>query len=778
MAVTFTRTGAQIEEIHNTVDDPKSNAQFSNDIRTIAGEYRGLWPDTGGSANKGDTYQTQVSGTPTGQYFTALQNTTVDPVSDDVNWREVFSIATLPNYTCIVYKASGGNSAVDNMILNADVNQTSCTGDTEWLRIGNANGDIKDYQCLSDKANLNDFGIELLSSSEFASTLNQIMTDLKSIGVRVGVFSGSYDHTDPIVIPSAFFLEGINKSSFLTKTTNNTSGLPKLTGSYGGDLVMDVDASIILDHGYGAGFDNIELRTFAPVSVEHAIYHGFTRETSIGKRNVRLGELDTSDNGKRQFVNGITAQQGFFHDYGKITMFCKDTTWNYELNQAGTGCNVITCVQAWSYLATDVAIKFEGCTSVSLGQQYLEDTKVGVFRFFGSTGVTFDVLSIDRHECSAARSALYNRHSQITIGALTVNGITVAAANVANFIELSSGGSSIYSSLTINGVTSQTGDRNIVGLTTILKGRDFCAIRGVPMPPIGEFGNIGCAPNSLWSALEDTGKATTDQDRSILNSYESQAKNIRSMVAESFRCIADKDYSTVIGSTFVRPQNNYETCGGFGGSSGIFDTDTLSSNRKWSLEGLTGNIYGEGTVAGGHTFADFAEYFENAELGVIPLGVLVELEGDKVKPANGDEFIGVVSGTAGFILNEAKIGWQGRYLIGEFGEPIWEDVDDSEGNVVTVRKGNPDYSPEKESLGFDDEGNEILGEVIYSSRSERPREWSCVGLTGQVYVSVDESVCVGDYLTAVDGVGFKSEVKTQCRVMKKTSESIAKCLIK
>lgn len=95
MAYTFTRTGAQIEEIHNTVEDPKSNAQFSDDIRTIAGEYRGLWPDTGGSANKGDTYQTQSGGVPTGQYFTALQNTTVDPVGDDVNWRLINSAAMM-----------------------------------------------------------------------------------------------------------------------------------------------------------------------------------------------------------------------------------------------------------------------------------------------------------------------------------------------------------------------------------------------------------------------------------------------------------------------------------------------------------------------------------------------------------------------------------------------------------------------------------------------------------------------------------------------------------
>lgn len=111
MAYTFTRTGAQIEEIHNTVEDPKSNTQFSDDIRTIAGEYRGLWPDTGGSANKGDTYQTQVSGTGTGQYFTALQDTTVDPVGDDVNWRAVVSFSSVSGENLIsnaLFEIAGG----------------------------------------------------------------------------------------------------------------------------------------------------------------------------------------------------------------------------------------------------------------------------------------------------------------------------------------------------------------------------------------------------------------------------------------------------------------------------------------------------------------------------------------------------------------------------------------------------------------------------------------------------------------------------------------------
>ncbi|AUR92535.1 coil containing protein [Vibrio phage 1.173.O._10N.261.55.A11] len=76
-------------DINQAVSDAEQSATDAQDAADSIGRYQGLWPDSGGSADKGDTYQTQVSGTPTGQYFTALQNTTVDPVGDDANWREV-----------------------------------------------------------------------------------------------------------------------------------------------------------------------------------------------------------------------------------------------------------------------------------------------------------------------------------------------------------------------------------------------------------------------------------------------------------------------------------------------------------------------------------------------------------------------------------------------------------------------------------------------------------------------------------------------------------------
>lgn len=141
-------------DINQAVSDAEQSATDAQDAADSIGRYQGLWPDTGGSAYKGDTYQTQVSGTPTGQYFTALQNTTVDPIGDDVNWREVVSVDSFPQYTDIVYKASGGNSAVENMLAGvpivADIGDYCKTGSTEWKRVNRSDPPvISDFIQLS-----------------------------------------------------------------------------------------------------------------------------------------------------------------------------------------------------------------------------------------------------------------------------------------------------------------------------------------------------------------------------------------------------------------------------------------------------------------------------------------------------------------------------------------------------------------------------------------------------------------------------------------------------
>ncbi len=143
MSYDFTRSGAQIEAIHNTVDDPKSNAQFSDDIRTIAGEYRGLWPDTGGSANKGDTYQTQVSGIGTGQFFTALQGTTTDPAGGSANWMAAIGVDGLSKYTDIVYTSIA--NMIDGNPISAKDGDTCWANGSMFQRNSNNNGDLSDF---------------------------------------------------------------------------------------------------------------------------------------------------------------------------------------------------------------------------------------------------------------------------------------------------------------------------------------------------------------------------------------------------------------------------------------------------------------------------------------------------------------------------------------------------------------------------------------------------------------------------------------------------------
>lgn len=96
---------AQAIDAANAAEQDAERAETEADRATeqadlaanIADPYKGLWPDVGGSADKGDMYQIQVGGVGTGQYFEALQDTLVDPVGDDVNWREIVSVSLVAN---------------------------------------------------------------------------------------------------------------------------------------------------------------------------------------------------------------------------------------------------------------------------------------------------------------------------------------------------------------------------------------------------------------------------------------------------------------------------------------------------------------------------------------------------------------------------------------------------------------------------------------------------------------------------------------------------------
>lgn len=137
--------------------------------------------------------------------------------------------------------------------------------------------------------------------------------------------------------------------------------------------------------------------------------------------------------------------------------------------------------------------------------------------------------------------------------------------------------------------------------------------------------------------------------------------------------------------------------------------------------------------------ADYAEYFEwldgnwNAE---DRRGRFVTLEGDKIRLAGaGDDFIlGAVSRNASIIGN-ADMEWQGRFARDEFGEIIYEEAADENGDIRYVPKENPKYDPKRS----------------YVSRAER-KEWEAVGMLGVLNV-IDNGLCEVDSYAAVGDGG-------------------------
>jgi hypothetical protein len=224
-----------------------------------------------------------------------------------------------------------------------------------------------------------------------------------------------------------------------------------------------------------------------------------------------------------------------------------------------------------------------------------------------------------------------------------------------------------------------------------------------------------------------------------------------------------------------------------------------TANRKFHLF-ADGNMSIAGTLTQNAIFTDYAEYFENLDVGVIPLGTLVSLDGRRVRPSRaGDVVLGAISATASIAAGDTPFHWSKRYLTGEFGELLYHDIPDpdwlalmpdpnwrpSGDESVTDRPlvpnptprplvrapmENPDYDPERANV----------------SRSERPAEWSCVGLLGQVHTRLGADVAAGDYVAANDGgQGIRSTAPTNLRCMEIKSPfdavkgyAVGVCLVK
>lgn len=188
-------------------------------------------------------------------------------------------------------------------------------------------------------------------------------------------------------------------------------------------------------------------------------------------------------------------------------------------------------------------------------------------------------------------------------------------------------------------------------------------------------------------------------------------------------------------------------------------------NSLW----VNNNIYASGVKLNG---ADYSEYFEwldgNAE-DEDRVGYIVALSGDKIIKATGDDVLGIISATPSIIGDTAHDGWQGKYLTDKWGLNIYETIEatyDEDGNILT-----PEHTSREKILNphYDED-------LEYIPRSNR-REWGVVGLLGKLICRDDNTSSVGDYVTSIDGIASKSNIKTRMRVMKRIDANTIKVFV-
>lgn len=398
------------------------------------------------------------------------------------------------------------------------------------------------------------------------------------------------------------------------------------------------------------------------------------------------------------------------------------------------------------------------------------------------------------------------------------------------------------------------GNGKITSVTVVYGGIGYSAVVSIRVDPRGDYaavlasgyskttnqysvvvGSRGSVVNGLRSGTYSSENCTIESELAAtlastacslgVNNYRSLALASNSVAMTgslggtvaiaALNCDMVSNYSVVLGRR-VRVNTDDSLSMGYGTSG-----SALSANTKIRMGFSSGNISAAGTITGSVVFTDYAEIMPNLVKGVIGAGTLVSLGSDginhdKVKIADvGDVVIGVISKTALIVAGDTPHEWSGRHMLGEFGEPLFKDIEDPdhphyvpdvnavapyvlnpgaqklieypvyEGDVIvgSEKRLDPDYikyikDPSWEAplvlnpipariIKVPVENPLFDPEQINVPRSQRPEDYSIVGFLGQVYVKIGKDVKSGDSLVSgANGVAIKSKKVTNLTCMR------------
>jgi hypothetical protein len=221
-------------------------------------------------------------------------------------------------------------------------------------------------------------------------------------------------------------------------------------------------------------------------------------------------------------------------------------------------------------------------------------------------------------------------------------------------------------------------------------------------------------------------------------------------------------------------------------------SDTARSNAH-TLD-WQGNAWYQGAVtSNGADYAEFFEWVDGNTDNEDRVGLLVTLDGGKMKVANsGDEILGIISGTAAVLGDNYECAWNGKFLTDDFGRILYDEVEEfvevpkiTFSEALNEETGEVEVSEttemETQSLGFFKHPRinpDYDAEQAYVNRANRP-EWDMVGMLGKLYLRDDGSCEVNKYATVgTDGVATASQEHTNMRVLSRVSENVVRVLLK
>ena len=335
----------------------------------------------------------------------------------------------------------------------------------------------------------------------------------------------------------------------------------------------------------------------------------------------------------------------------------------------------------------------------------------------------------------------------------TLTAVTVRNRDGSFQIDLSGyGGADFYT----NGLKSMTMAQNKIDFYNWGKNGDY----------IGSFGSVNTVEANFPNGNADKPNISmwNDLDSSISLGYKKTNGEANGVYArfDKYNVQGGSNYAIMLYEQIGMNNNdiNLNNTGAYIGS--ILVNSAYNSARVpylWSENKIWASAH---EITGG----DYAECFEWADGNTGDedrIGYLVELKGDKIVKADSEDILGIISGAAGIIGDNANE-WNNKYLKDKWGRICYyrdTAIFDVEGNVIGYTKGdkilNPDYDSEKE----------------YLSRSERA-EWGIVGLLGKLICRDDGTSIVGGYVRAINGIATNSPEKTKYKVIERIDSNTIK----